>query len=38
MYSKFKKISCSLKNVIVKGRHDGKYKKRKFENMVKRSN
>ena len=37
MYTKFKKISCSLQNNIEKSRRDGKYEKRKFENMVGRS-
>ena len=37
MYTKFKKISCSLQNNIEKSRRDGKYEKRKFENMGGRS-
>ena len=27
-----------IKKTLLKGRHDGKYKKIKFENLVKRSN
>ena len=34
---KFKKIPCSLKKIIVKGRQDAECKKRKTENMVRRS-
>ena len=37
MYTIFIKISCLLKQVIEKSRQDGEYKKRKFENMVRRS-
>ena len=37
MYIKFKKISCLLKKVIIKGRQDAEKKKRKIENMVRKS-
>ena len=31
------KVPCSLKKVVVKGKQGGEYKKRKFENIVRRS-
>ena len=34
---KFEKISCSLKKTTEKSKEDGKYKKREFKSMIRRS-
>ena len=37
MYTKFKKISCSLKTILRRAGKMANIKKRKFENMIRRS-